>query len=239
MKKWLIVGGVVMLCVWAPFFYAELTSSPSEKKGRALPTDEPGQEVSAIEQAAPAEGADKAAEPSPEPTAKPTEQAKPQAIAAADKPATPEPNLPPAARAGVADPTAAEGDGQPDDEPEPPAPPPTAGGPTTVLKHAFETQPRDPLWAADTEAHMRSLFRGGDIPAELLQSASCRTAVCKLELRWTSDRATAFVSLYETVHKDFQGEVGIEPIGPPDDKGQEQVNLYLTRKGYTVADLTK
>lgn len=236
MKKWLIVGGVLMLCVWAPFFYAELTSSPSEKKGRALPTDDPGQEPSAIEQAA-TEASDKAAEP--EPTPKPAEQAKPQTVAVADKPGTPEPNLPPAAHAEVAEPSAAEGDSPSDDEPDPPAPPPSPTGPTTVLKHAFETQPRDPLWAADTEAHVRSLFRSGDIPAELLQSASCRTAVCKLELRWTSERATAFVSLYETVHKDFQGELGVEPIGPPDDKGQEQVNLYLTRKGYTVADLTK
>jgi hypothetical protein len=235
MRKWLTVGGVLLLLAWAPFFYAELTSAPTGKKGRALPTDEPGAEALVGGEAAAPEPA-KPVEPNPEPQKQPEPT---PAQAEAPKP-TPEPSAAqPSAKTEPAEPNEPEGEARPDDEEEPPAPPPAAAGPTTVLKFAFETQPRDPLWAADTESHVKSLFRGGEIPLELLQSATCRTAVCRLELRWTRERATAYVSLYETLHKDFQGEVGVEPVGAPDDKGQEQVNLYLARKGYTVADLTK
>lgn len=235
MRKWLTVGGVLLLLVWAPFFYAELTSSPSEKKGRELPADDPGQEVVAVDPATVVEAA-KAAEPSAE-AMKPAEPKKEQPPLPAKMAA--DPAAQPGAKVEQAEPSEAEAETPDDDDQDPPAPPPAAAGPTAVLRHAFETQPRDPLWAADTEAHVRALFRGGDIPVELLQSASCRTAVCRLELRWTRERAPAYVSLYETMHKDFQGEVGVEPLGAPDDKGQAQVNLYLARKGYTVADLTK
>lgn len=239
MRKWLTIGGLVMLCAWVPFFYDELTSSPTEKKGRTLPADDPGMET--VGEAASAGGAKAMpaapSEATPEPPAQPEPQKDPPpSVKAASSPSAPSDVK---AEQPAAGPPETEPSSDDDEPAEPPAPPPAAAGPTAVLKRAFETQPRDPLWAADTEAHVRALFRSGDMPAELLQSASCRKAVCRLELRWTHERATAYVSLYETMHKDFGGEVGVEPLGAPDDKGQEQVNLYLARKGYTVADLAK
>jgi hypothetical protein len=237
MRKWLTVAGVLMLLAWVPFLYGELTSSTPERKGRVLPADDPSQEpVTADEAAAGTEGAAKplaavpelAAEAPKQPAAKEAE-AQPTKMAAE-----------PSTKVEQPEPSAAEGEAQPDDEQaDPPPPPPTAGGPTPVLKQAFDTEPRDPLWAADTEAHIKALFHGEDVPSELLQSTSCRKAVCRVELRWTRERATAYVSVYEAMHKEFGGELGVEPIGEPDDKGQEQVNLYLARKGYTVTDLAK
>jgi hypothetical protein len=239
MKKWLTVLGVLMLFAWAPFFYAELTSSALEKKGRSLPADDPGQEPIVAEGATPADEGKPApsapAEPAveaPQPPAPPTQQSPAKAGVA--------PSAGPVAKSAEPPvPGDGEGDTQADDDQaDAPPPPPSAVGPTLVFKQAFDTQPRDPLWAADTEARLRALFRE-DVPADLLQSASCRKAVCRLELRWTVAHATAYVSVYETMHKEFGDELGVEPVGSPDDHGQLQVNLYLARKGYTVADLSK
>jgi hypothetical protein len=229
MTKWLKIGGALILLLWLPFLYAELTSAPLEKKGRALPSEDPSAEP--VAEPRPGEPEEPAAE------AKPEEQ-KPAAAA-------PEPALQKTAEPPSEEPTPSPAAGEPSDEAqaddkaaEEPPPPPTAAGPAAVLKHAFETQPRDPLWAGDSERKLKALV-GGDVPAELLQSATCRNAVCKIELRWTADRAAAYVSFYEAAHKQLGGEVGVEPQGTPDDKGLARVDLYLARKGYTVADLSK
>jgi hypothetical protein len=63
--------------------------------------------------------------------------------------------------------------------------------------------------------------------------------VCRVELRWTSANATAYVSAYEAIQKLLGGEVGVEAVGEPSEQGEQQVNLYLTRKGYTLADLSR
>ena len=85
-----------------------------------------------------------------------------------------------------------------------------------------------------------ALFGGADVPAEMLQNASCRKAVCRLQLRWTRERAAAYVSVYQSLHQEFGPEVGVDPIGELDsDDGHQQVDLYVARKGYTVADLAK
>ena len=55
----------------------------------------------------------------------------------------------------------------------------------------------------------------------------------------TSAHATAYVSGYEAIQKQLGGEIGVEPVGAPSEKGEQQVNLYLTRKGYTLADLSR
>ena len=60
-----------------------------------------------------------------------------------------------------------------------------------------------------------------------------------MELRWTSAHATAYVSAYEAIQKQLGGEIGVEPVGAPSEHGEQQVNLYLTRKGYTLADLSR
>jgi hypothetical protein len=83
------------------------------------------------------------------------------------------------------------------------------------------------------------VFGNEDVPADLLRGASCRKAVCRVELRWTTAHATAYVSAYESIQKLLGGEVGVEPVGEPSPQGEQQVNLYLTRKGYTLADLSR
>jgi hypothetical protein len=238
MKKWALIGGGLMLLAWSPWLYAELTSAPAEKKVRELSDDEPS-----TDEPAAAAGAEPKAEPEPEPEpAEPEAPAEPEpASVAADKVL---PQAQPAERAAepAADPSAADPD-EPTDEvaaaEQDEVPAPVAEGPTEVLKHAFETQPRDALWAKDAEARITSLFGTADVPADMLQAASCRKAVCRVEVHWTRERAPAFVSVFQAAKQSFGSAVGILPVGTLDAEGQQQVDLYLSRKGYTVADLVQ
>jgi hypothetical protein len=232
MKKWLTIGGVLMLLAWSPFLWKELTSSPAEKKGRDLP-----------DVAADPEGAAGAAAPAePEPAAEPEGPAEPEKPAAAIDPnAKPAELGAKAAKPEPVQPGEAEAADNPDEEDqgEGPPPPVQASGPADVLKDAFDKQTRDALWAKDSEARIGAMF-GGDVPTEMLQNASCRKAVCRLQLRWTRERAEAYVSVYQSLHQQFGPEVGVEPIGEPDaDDGHQEVDIYVARKGYTLADLAK
>ncbi len=235
-----------MLLMWAPFLYQELTSAPvAKKRPRALPTDDPSAQLApVVPQPEPAKVEGPAVAPkAPQPPAAEEPSApEPQKPAAAEPKDDPAPAGARSAQGAVNEPNS-QAEPQADeaeraDDPAP-APPPAAAGPAGVLRHAFETEPRDPLWATDTEARLKAMAGGGDLPAELLQSAACRNAVCRIELRWTAERATAYDSFSDALHQQFGGELGVEPVGAPDDKGQEQVNLYVTRKGYTVADLSR
>jgi TldD protein len=123
---------------------------------------------------------------------------------------------------------------------EEPAPPPVASGATAVLKQAYETQPRDALWAKDTEAKIAALFHQDDVPADMLERASCRRAVCRVDVRWKREHAAQYVSVFQAVREQFGSELAVEPVGQLDEAaGQQQVHLYLARKGYTASDLSQ
>jgi hypothetical protein len=233
MKKWLTIGGVLMLLAWSPFLWKELTSSPAEKKGRDLPTEEVAADPEVAAAGAPA------AEPAqPEPAAEPEAPAEPEKSAPAAAPAAADPAAK-LAKPEPGQPSDPEADNPDEEEGDEPPPPVQASGPTSVLKEAFDKQTRDALWAKDSEARISAMF-SGDVPAEMLQNASCRKAVCRLQLRWTRERAEAYVSVYQSLHQEFGPEVGVEPIGEPDaDDGHQQVDVYVARKGYTIADLAK
>ena len=248
-KKWLKVGGALLLLAWGPFLYAELTSDPAEKKGRDLPADQGGQDDQAAEvaedtvAAGAGEGAPAPAAPAAEALAAPAKPVAPEPAVAAPPPSVPAPVPAPAEPVAlqiVAEPApgapAAEGA---EAVPEEPIPPPVAAGPTMILKRAFDTQPRDPLWAADTETRIRALFGTPELPRDMLKSATCRKAVCKVEVEWSDENAAAYNILQKAVLDAFAGNLGVEPYGAPDAKGLLKVDLYLPRKGYTVADLAR
>jgi hypothetical protein len=238
-KKWLAIGGGLLLVAWAPFIYAELTSEPAEKKTRDLPSDASDDEVVAEgegQQGGGVVAGKSAAAPAAEPQAEargPEEPAaEPAAQQAAPKPGDPpEPVAPP-----EHDEQPAEGDEEAQEEE---VPPPVASGPTAQLKRAYETEPRDALWATDTERRIGAVFGSDDVPEGMLQRASCRRAVCSLEVRWTRDHAPQYVGAFQALHDQFGSEIGVEPVGEPDDEGQQVVHLYVLRKGYTAADVGK
>jgi hypothetical protein len=264
-NKWVKIGGALLAVAWAPFLYAELSSGGAEQKERALPTDATHDDSTAVQAI---EGAheEAAGKDAPAPAPAPTAEAPAAAPEPAAVPAAPQPAAAPAAATPTAVPAAPPANGpgaqqvqqlaaqpgqpaaevnddvavaEPAEEDEPDPTPPTTSGPAEALKQAYDQQPRDPLWAADAETKISALFGGDEVPNDLLHSASCRKAVCKVELRWTTAHAAAYVTAYEAAQKLLGGEVGVEPVGSLSDKGEQLVNLYLTRKGYTVADLTR
>lgn len=224
-KTWIKVGGALLLLAWGPFLYAELTSDPAETKGRELPDEQAGaaDQVAVIEDDARDAAVAKTDEPAPE---------------AVEAPAAPGTELPtdnPEVKVQV-DP--AHDPAAPVEDEETPVPP-VASGQVEVYKRAFETQPRDALWAADTETRLRALFGSDELPKEMLHQAACRKAVCRVEIVWSEELADSYALFEKAVLDTFGGELAVDPQGTPDEETKLQVNLYLPRKGYTVADLAR
>jgi len=242
MKRWVFLGGTLIAAVWLPYLYAELSSAPAEKKGRQVAESEATEQPVAADPGTSGHAGDvekppTLPEPAPEPEPTPP---LPTQAAAPPQPAF-EQSVRPSADEGPehAAPAAAPGAPGPGEETRPPPKPPGMAGPIDVLKHAYETQARDALWASDTEKRIGAMFGTKEVPAEMLTAASCRTAVCRIELRWTTADAEAFLGVHERLSHDFS-EIGIQPIPAAEDEpDQHRVDLYLARKGFTVSDLAK
>jgi hypothetical protein len=241
MSRWLTIAGVVLLALWAPFLYSELTSAPAEKKARAgvdeelddeapTPSDPEGEDE-------PPEDEVEDQDPEPaEPAAEDEEPAEVQepaetTTAAAEQAAEEE---------GEGEEQAEEGEG-----PQPGAPivSPIAAGPTAVLKSAYEVEHRDAFWAPGAEARIVALFERVEAPEGALESAECHKRVCRVELAWTQEQASVYADVYGAIREEFGMEVGVEPIintqAQEGEASVQKVVLYLPRKGYSVADLVE
>jgi hypothetical protein len=245
MKRWVFLGGTLIAAVWLPYLYAELSSAPAEKKGRQVAEPEAAEHVVVAEPGSSGHGGDIEKRPAvPEPTPEPAAEPEPPLPTQAAVPPQPafEESVRPGSDQGPqhAAPGAAPVDpGAGEETPPPPPKPPEMAGPVDVLKHAYETQARDALWASDTEKRIAAMFGTKEVPAEMLTAASCRTAVCRVELRWTSADAQAFLGVHEHLSHDFSN-IGIQPMSAADDEpDHHRVDLYLARKGFTVSDLAK
>jgi hypothetical protein len=231
MKRWLTVGGLLMLAAWLPYLVAELHSDPAEKRGRVVAESDGTDSLpSAVAGAAAEVPTAPMVREEPQVPAQPNPQ--PAAAPSARAPAEPSRREAPSAPAH-GDPEATA------DEAEPEAPPPSASGPTELLKHAYETQPRDPLWAKDAESKITGLFAAKEMPADMLQAATCRRAVCRVQLHWTSEHAAAFLRVHQGIIQEFGTDLAISPLAEEEGEASRRVDLYLVRKGYTLADFGK
>jgi hypothetical protein len=225
MNRWVKVGGAVLLLAWAPFLYAELTSDPQEKKDRVLPEDQDPDEVAVEPAAEPEDEADEKEEtvkaPEPPPAAEEIEPA------AADELAEVEAEEPAAAEA---------------------APPPAKAGPVPAMRSAFDSEPRDALWAKDTEAKIASMLTGGDMPDAFFEKAACQKTVCRVDVRWSQENAAPYLDAYEELHQAFGTDIAVDPqapeAAPPAEPANGEqlalaVHVYVMRKGYTLADIAK
>ena len=231
MNRWVKVGGAVLLLAWTPFLYAELTSDPQEKKDRVVPDlDDPdpaavaaaGSAGEAEEEEHPEAAEDKAeavkAAPAPEPQKAPDEGIEPEVAEALAEP-----------------------DNEPTGAAHQEAPLPKPQGPVAALKSAFESEPRDALWAKDAEAKIAAVYAGEDIPESLFDKSACQKTVCRVELTWSQENAAPFLDTVEELHKTFGNDFAVEPQAPSDKEGEDAlaVHVFVMRKGYTVADLSK
>lgn len=214
-----------MLAAWLPFLYAELNSQPAEKKAREV---REGETAEVVVGSAGAEAVPDVPPPEP-PVPPPAEPAKPEPAPA--PPVAVAPAEPAAAAAATGPAPAAEHAAEPE--------PPSASGPLEELRHAYETQPRDALWASEAEGKLRAQFGTTEVPAEMLRSASCRRAVCKLQVQWTVERTPAFMALTRHLGEEFGPEVAIAPHEPREGEAMREVDLFFIRKGFTLADLLK
>ena len=74
---------------------------------------------------------------------------------------------------------------------EEPAPPPVASGPTAMLKHAYETAAARRALGQGHRGADRAAVRSSDVPQGMLERASCRRAVCRVDVRWKREHRRA------------------------------------------------
>jgi hypothetical protein len=230
MNRWVKIGGAVLLLAWTPFLYAELTSDPHEKKDRVIPDQEdpdpaviPAAEATGEAEAEEPEGAEDKAEavkaaPSPEPQKAPDEGIEPETAEALAEP-----------------------DNEPTGAAHQEAPAPKPQGPVAALKGAFDSEPRDALWAKDAEAKIAAVYAGEDIPESLFDKSACQKTVCRVELTWSQENAAPFLDTVDELHKAFATDFAVDPQAPADKEGEDAlaVHVYVMRKGYTVGDVAK
>jgi hypothetical protein len=147
----------------------------------------------------------------------------------APQPATPENTRDnkPETTAAPASPSQAPAAPQPE---EPTLPPPEASGPIAELKQAFEKEPRDSA-ARLPESRIESEFIRSDITPGLLKSVLCRKSVCKVEVLWTPERASAFMYAFTRLSADFEPNIALDPQGRAEGQQELQVDVYLPRSG--------
>ncbi|HKP64093.1 MAG TPA: hypothetical protein VJV78_45470, partial [Polyangiales bacterium] len=102
-------------------------------------------------------------------------------------------------------------------------------GPFAERKRTFETEPRDSA-ATGAESMVRAAFNHPDGAPDLFKSVLCRQTVCKVEIRWNSDRLGAYVAGMTRISVDFDPEFASGPGGPPNPDQTRPVTVYLKRK---------
>lgn len=228
MNRWVKIGGSVLLLAWTPFLYNELTSDPQEKEQRVvadLEDPDPSAAVPAKLDSGPA-----AKEETPE-----EKQAATRALAEQTEKPNDDPGVEPEANEALAEPDN-EAQGAAAQE----APLPKAQGPVNELKGAFDSEPRDALWAKDAEAKIATVFAADGMPDSLLDKSACQKTVCRVDVTWSQENAAPYLDAVDELHKVF-GDYAIAPQAPADKEGEDAlaVYVYVMRKGYTVADLSK
>jgi hypothetical protein len=111
----------------------------------------------------------------------------------------------------------------------------------------FESEPRDSD-AAEWEKHIAAFFDHDDVPPGVLDSVLCRKTICRVRMRWTSERAIGVMSASMRM---FMGEGGTWPsdklhpdpaidVDPDaDPNGVVIVDLYARRKTPEEAELAR
>lgn len=116
-------------------------------------------------------------------------------------------------------------------------PAPEKSGPVDELAARFASDPRDAA-AGTFEREIEAAFKSDDVPAALLQSVTCRSTVCKVETRWTHERAIGFMSAFTRLlmlapdsvePRLFDTNLGISPQGDADANGIRAVDVYIAR----------
>jgi hypothetical protein len=111
--------------------------------------------------------------------------------------------------------------------------PPERSGPVDELKQSFASEPRASA-AVSVESAISAAFQRPEVPQGLLKSVLCRSTVCRVETRWSPDRAAGFmVALMQLVTQPpndqpaFDHNLGISPEAEPNADGNHAIDVYL------------
>jgi hypothetical protein len=120
--------------------------------------------------------------------------------------------------------------------PEPPSPaergptvpiPPDTRGFVDAIQERYERDTRDRA-AGEYEKALHTMFRGPDLPADLLRSVACRQSVCKLEVYWRAEYDAPYRRLVDDLAAGNAKMVATRVEGP-DKAGGVPVDLYWLR----------
>ena len=78
-----------------------------------------------------------------------------------------------------------------------------------------------------------------EVPASSIEGVRCQKTVCKLEMTWSTAQADVYTMAYQTVRERFGNDVGVQPSGSGNYDDEMKLDLYVPRKGYTLADLAQ
>jgi hypothetical protein len=127
----------------------------------------------------------------------------------------------------------AEPSAEPQASPEVEIPVPERSGPVDELQRAFEHEPRASS-GARFEAAIEEQFRRPEVRAGLLKSVICRTTVCRIETRWSPERAEGFMGALMHLVADpsgaetmFDSQLGISPEANVGPDGTWSIEVYL------------
>jgi hypothetical protein len=227
MKRWLVLGGVVVAVVWGPYVYTELTRSPERGRGRHHHAF--GVFASDDEETAGAggEGADQA---EPEKTdedkdkAKDKEKDKDKDKAKADEKEKAKAEDP--AKAEPAKPSDSENDTE--DEPRPTWP----SDQLAAFRKALDAETRDGYWAGDQETKLRALFTHAGVSDDSLGEITCRKTVCRIVFHLTDLDSEAENKLFKSVQEELGA--GGAPIALDAKYDGTIAALYVLRQGYKL-----
>ncbi|HKP62172.1 MAG TPA: hypothetical protein VJV78_35815 [Polyangiales bacterium] len=170
----------------------------------------------------------------PEPAAAATSSEAPVAPPAAPSPApaAPAEPAPPASPAANTEATA-KPSAEPQPSPEVEIPVPPRSGPVEELQRLFEREPRASS-GARFEAAIEEKFRRPEVKAGLLKSVMCRTTVCRIETRWSPERAEGFMGALMFTVADpsgaptmFESTLAISPEASVGPDGTHAIEVYV------------
>jgi hypothetical protein len=215
MRKWLVIGLILLGMVWGPYVYTELSRSPQKSHGRGRH----GFHMFGDDDDEPAAGA-----PAPEP-------AEPSAEPSAEK----KPEEPQPSAATTPEPKAA----APSPEPEKAvaADPPDAGAPRPswpaallpAFRKTFDSEPRDAFWAQAEEPKLRALFHGAGVTDDSLVTISCLKSVCRIAFDPGDLDADVENKIFEAIQKTFPEAFALDP-----EHGEAHASLFVLRDGYKL-----
>jgi hypothetical protein len=103
----------------------------------------------------------------------------------------------------------------------------------------FDSEPRDALWAREAEARLLQVMTGAEVPMDTIKSARCQKTVCRLEVVWKPEDSTVYATALQSVRGEFGADMGVKNLGPGENDGEQRIDVYVPRQGYTLADLQR